>query len=48
MKRFWILPFAAVFAFAQHHDAPEKPVSLYKGLGIWSHPIRTSKPEAQK
>jgi len=38
-------------AFAQHHDmkpAVEKPVALYKGLGIWKHPIATKSPEAQK
>ena len=26
----------------------EKPVALYKGLGIWHHAIRTKSPEAQK
>jgi tetratricopeptide (TPR) repeat protein len=45
---FYLLPF---LAFAQHHEmAPpaEKPVSLYKGLGAWRHPIATSNAEAQK
>jgi tetratricopeptide (TPR) repeat protein len=37
-------------AMAQHHaaPAPEKPVTLYKGLGAWRHPIATRSPEAQK
>ncbi len=29
-------------------SAAEKPVSLYKGLGAWKHPIATKNPEAQK
>src|SRR5271156_6595853 len=37
---------------AQHqHPASsqsEKPVALLAGLGIWSHPVATSNPEAQK
>src|SRR4051812_44882279 len=37
---------------AQHHAAPpggaEKPVALYKGIGIWTHPIETKSAEAQK
>ncbi|HVN07082.1 MAG TPA: hypothetical protein VMT86_21840, partial [Bryobacteraceae bacterium] len=34
----------------EHSHAPtgEKPVDLYKGLGIWHHPIRSSNAEAQK
>jgi tetratricopeptide (TPR) repeat protein len=38
-------------AWAQQHEMKppaEKPVVLYKGLGIWSHPITTKNPEAQK
>ena len=38
-------------AAAQHQHpgaAAEKPVALYPGLGIWKHPIATTKPEAQK
>src|SRR5215469_12371280 len=35
-------------AMAQHHSSTENPVVLYKGLGIWQHPIHTSNPEAQK
>ena len=37
--------------FAQHHEMappPEKPVTLYKGLGAWRHPITTSNADAQK
>ena len=42
--------FSAALAFGQHHTAapPEKPVTLHPGMGIWKHPIATSKPEAQK
>src|SRR5258705_9045226 len=37
-------------AAAQHHPAmtAEKPVVLYKGLGVWKHPIATRNAEAQK
>jgi tetratricopeptide (TPR) repeat protein len=39
-------------AIAQHaHPAAapgEKPVALYPGLGIWTHPIATRNPQAQK
>ena len=45
----FLLPFG--LASAQHHMPPppaEKPVVLYKGLGIWHHPIATTSPEAQK
>jgi tetratricopeptide (TPR) repeat protein len=40
-----------VLAFAQHHEmAPpqEKPVTLYKNLGIWRHAITTRNADAQK
>ena len=38
-----------LIAFGQHHaPAPEKPVTLLKGLGAWHHPIATRSPEAQK
>lgn len=43
--------FAAALALGQHHDMKppaEKPVVLYKGLGIWRHPIATRSAEAQK
>jgi tetratricopeptide (TPR) repeat protein len=39
------------FAFGQHHamaPPPEKPVTLYKGLGAWKHVIATRNAEAQK
>src|SRR5579884_1775784 len=42
--------FPLVYA-QQGHGAtptPEKPVALLSGLGVWSHPIATSSPEAQK
>jgi tetratricopeptide (TPR) repeat protein len=29
-------------------SAAEKPVVLYKGLGVWKHPVATGNPEAQK
>ena len=37
-------------AAAQHHPVmtAEKPVVLYKGLGVWKHPIATRNAEAQK
>ncbi len=37
-------------AVAQHQMAPppEKPVTLYHGMGTWHHPIATRNPEAQK
>lgn len=40
----------ALAAWAQHHTAPpfpEKPVTLYRGMGSWRHPIATKNPEAQ-
>ena len=33
---------------AQQAPPPENPVVLYKGLGVWHHPIHTSSAEAQK
>ncbi len=42
----YLLPLA--FATGQPTPSPENPVALYKGLGIWHHPIHTSNPEAQK
>src|SRR5690349_8016364 len=48
MRRYALILFPLAIGFAQHEHAAEKPVTLYKGLGIWSHPIRTSNPEAQK
>ncbi|MEO8594473.1 MAG: hypothetical protein ABI759_14245 [Candidatus Solibacter sp.] len=41
----------AVAGRAQHQDmkpAVEKPVTLYKGLGVWRHPIATKNVEAQQ
>ena len=40
----------AASVLAQHHPMKppvEKPVSLYKGMGAWRHPIATSNAEAQ-
>jgi tetratricopeptide (TPR) repeat protein len=37
--------------FAQHHEMaalPEKPVTLYKGLGAWRHSITSANADAQK
>ncbi|HVO97486.1 MAG TPA: hypothetical protein VMT15_05435 [Bryobacteraceae bacterium] len=51
MRIFGATLFASVLALGQHHDMKppvEKPVVLYKGLGIWKHPIATKNPEAQK
>ncbi len=44
------LPFTLAFAqsHASHTAGAEKPVTLYKGMGVWRHPIQTSSPEAQK
>ena len=50
MRRFVVCLFSAAAALAQHHEMKppeEKPVSLYKGLGNWRHPIATRNPEAQ-
>ncbi|HEV8145476.1 MAG TPA: hypothetical protein VGP79_03810 [Bryobacteraceae bacterium] len=42
----------APLVLAQHHahapTGPEKPVALYKGLGVWRHPIATKNADAQK
>jgi tetratricopeptide (TPR) repeat protein len=35
-------------ALITHTSAAEKPVSLYRGLGVWHHAIATSDSEAQK
>lgn len=49
MKRVFQIPFAiAVCAGAIVTLAAERPVTLYKGLGAWHHPIATTSPEAQK
>jgi tetratricopeptide (TPR) repeat protein len=45
MQRFFALFFPLIL-LAQH--APEKPVTLYKGLGAWRHSITTSNGDAQK
>jgi tetratricopeptide (TPR) repeat protein len=42
---------STVTVMAQHHGGgpvSERPVALYKGLGIWRRPIATGSPEAQK
>src|SRR5689334_22083113 len=42
---------AAMIAAAQHSHpplGPEKPVTLYPGMGTWTHTIQTRNPEAQK
>ncbi len=44
-----MLSFSLSLALAQHRGpASENPVVLYKGLGIWHHPIHTSNAEAQQ
>jgi tetratricopeptide (TPR) repeat protein len=47
-----IVAFASRAALAQHQSAQtpqtERPVTLYQGLGTWTHPIATRSPEAQK
>src|SRR5579885_3753150 len=52
MRRITALLFCCALGLAQHpHPAgvpQEKPVALYPGLGIWTHPIATSNPQAQK
>ncbi len=51
MRLAGVLFLSAVAALAQHHAMPpavEKPVALYKGLGLWSHPIATKNAEARK
>src|SRR5277367_544521 len=50
----WILALVSCCALglAQHQHpeglGSEKPVALYPGLGIWTHPISTRNAEAQK
>jgi|SRR5947209_5344787 len=52
MKTIAIFAIPCWISLAQHlHPEPsqnEKPVSLYSGLGTWTHPIRTRSAEAQK
>ncbi len=50
MKRIFLSSLFCLVATAQpqHPAAPEKPVVLYPGLGIWTHPIATRQPQAQK
>src|SRR3954469_21196909 len=40
--------FSFSMALAQMPAPAEKPVTLYKGLGIWHHAIRTQSADAQK
>src|SRR5437879_3285856 len=47
----FLLLLIALPLLAQHNmpaPPPEKPVTLYKGLGAWRHPITTSNGDAQK
>lgn len=48
MKKPIAFVFCCFIAAAQHQHPGEKPVSLLPGLGIWTHPIGTQNPEAQK
>src|SRR5690242_4287246 len=51
MLRYAVCLFSVSMLLAQHHNhgpSAEKPVTLYKGLGAWRHPIHTNNPEAQK
>ncbi|MCU1233160.1 MAG: tetratricopeptide repeat protein [Candidatus Solibacter sp.] len=51
MRRLILCLMAAGAALAQHHDMAtpaETPVTLYKGLGNWKHPIATRSEEAQR
>ena len=52
MRRIAVFIFFCAIGWGQHqHPAGatgEKPVALLPGLGIWSHPIATRVPEAQK
>ncbi|HLK67454.1 MAG TPA: hypothetical protein VKU19_28655 [Bryobacteraceae bacterium] len=50
MKPIAVILFPLGLALAQHHQAPppEKPVTLYHGLGAWKHPIATKSAEAQQ
>ena len=51
MRIFVAMFLAAWTGFGQHHEMKppvEKPVALYKGLGVWRHAISTKNAEAQK
>ena len=52
MKTIAWLTFCCLTLSAQHQHGPEaaaeKPVALLPGLGIWTHPIATRDPQAQK
>src|SRR6266700_2434399 len=51
MRKLLFCVFPFILAMAQHQMAPpppEKPVTLYAGLGIWRHPISTANREAQR
>src|SRR5216684_1880895 len=50
MRGFGLYLAALAVAFGQQHKAapPEKPVTLFRGLGTWRHPIATKSAEAQK
>src|SRR5262249_50037894 len=50
MRKLSVFLIAPILAVAQHHmpAAPEKPVTLYPGLGNWHHAISTTKPDAQR
>ncbi len=50
-RNFLVFLCGAGLALAQQHGGgpvSETPVVLYKGLGIWKHPIATRSPEAQQ
>src|SRR6266568_1964051 len=48
MRQLILCLMAAGTAIGQHHDPGKPPVTLYKGLGNWKHPIATRSEEAQK
>ncbi|MBZ5623142.1 MAG: hypothetical protein LAQ69_31140 [Acidobacteriia bacterium] len=50
MPKIALCLFPVALALAQHQMAPppEKPVTLFAGLGTWRHPIATQNVEAQK
>ena len=52
MRRLSALLFCCVFGVAQHQPQAgtpaEKPVELYPGMGIWTHPIGAAGAQAQK
>jgi tetratricopeptide (TPR) repeat protein len=49
MSKFALCLLCGGLAVAQHDgSSTEKPVTLYKGLGVWHHAIQTNSPEAQK